>query len=82
MSTTIAKEKFATKQQMFGMWIARIQLTEKNGIVEALEQSFDHEPIEDDYAVMQQQWITINKSLLLSQVEEYDKLVIDFIGKE
>ena len=70
---TIAKEKFATKQQMFGMWIARIQLTEKNGMVEALEQSFDHEPIEDDYAVMQQQWIAINKSLLLSQVEEYDK---------
>lgn len=70
---TIAKENFATREQMFGMWIARVQLAEQDGMIEALEQSFDHEPTEDDYTVMQQQWIGINKSLLLSQVEKYDK---------
>lgn len=70
---TIAKEEFATKKQMFGMWIARVKLNEQEDSIIALEQSFDHEPTDEDYINMTNQWITLNKSLLLHEVTEYDK---------
>ena len=58
---------------MFGMWVARVQLAENNDTIDALEQSFNHEPTDEDYATMVQQWIKINKVVLLSYVKEYDK---------
>ena len=55
------------------MWIARVKLDEQEDSIIALEQSFDHEPTDEDYTHMQQQWIALNKSLLLHEVTEYDK---------
>lgn len=55
------------------MWITRVLLHETDTEVEFLEKSFTHEPTEEDFAQMKQEWINIRKYALLHGVIAHDK---------
>lgn len=68
------RANFCTSKKVFGMWVGRVKLHDlEDNQVEYIEQSFDHEPTDEDFAAMQSQYVNIKKTLLLSELTKYDK---------
>lgn len=68
------KDSFKEKEQLGGIWIARVLLTEDvdNNLVYALEQSFKSEPVEEDYENMKRSYLKTRKMVLTNRISEYD----------
>ena len=69
---SLPKDQFEVTKKAFGMWIARVQLREVDNEVEFIELSLDHEPTDLDFSKMKEDWVNMNKTLLVNSVVEHD----------